>query len=436
MNAALVMCAAVALGPQPADTLHLSALQTLAIAEDTRTARLELEREASGLRAENLKVARLPQIQMRGDASYQSEVIDIPIDNPAFSVPSPPKERYEVALETDWMVWDGGLVDAQRAVENAQLASTLAGLDAEIFGVRMEVANSFFSALLLQEQVHEVEVLIGDLETRLEEMRVRVDQGAALPGDTASMRAELLVARQQRDAIGNERRVALSDLSRLIGRPIDDAEVLALPDLSAQMAAQPLGAVASDTISTLPLNMRTHPQFGAFEAARKSRDMQVQAIRVTARPSVSVFGQFSLGTPGFDQFNDSLHEYWRAGARVRWAPWNWDRRDREVQEVQVQQRLIDNQEQRFSDQLFRLLQRPMRVMEYLRTALGSDDEIIALREQAEEFARIQFEERAISGSAYTRARSDLQEARIARLRHRAELVRAQAQYLITLGVEF
>ena len=77
----------------------------------------------------------------------------------------------------------------------------------------------------------------------------------------------------------------------------------------------------------------------------------------------------------------------------------------------------------------------MRTMEYMSTALESDDQIIALREEAEAHARVQFEERAISVSAYTTALTDLQEARIARLRHRAELARAQAYYLITLGVE-
>ena len=158
-------------------------------------------------------------------------------------------------------------------------------------------------------------------------------------------------------------------------------------------------------------------------------------VDASGRPTVALFGQLSFGSPGFDQFNNDVHEYWRAGIRVQWSPWDWARDQRRVEEIQVQQQIIDTREERFSDELVRALQRPLQTMEYMQTALLSDDKIIALREQAEAHALAQFEERTISVSAYTDVRTDLQEARIARLRHRAELARAQAYYLITLGVE-
>ena len=413
-----------------ADTVHLAELQALAITEDARTQRGPLEREAATLRVDNLGVGRLPQFQLRADVAYQSEVIDIPIDNPSFMLPAPPKERYEVALDTDWTLWDGGLISARQAIEEARLAATLAGLDAEIFGTRAAVSNAYFSALLLQEQMRQAEVLLEDLGTRLAELRSRVEVGAALPGDTSSLRAEMLTAEQRRDASASERRVALDVLSQLTGRTLDASEVLALPDLTGQVSRFP-----SRSAESLTPELRIHPQFNAFDAARATADRRVDAVAASARPAVSVFGQVSYGSPGFDQFNDSLHDYWRAGVRVRWAPWTWNRRGREIREIQVQQRVIDTQEKHFSDELLRILQRPIRTIEYMRTALESDDAIIALREDAEQFARFQFEERAISVSAYTDARSKLQDARIAQLRHRIELARAQAQYLITLGVE-
>ena len=416
---------------QSADTLHLGRLQALATASDARTSTLALEREASDLRTRNLDVARLPQFQVRGDASYQSEVIQLGLDNPAFSVPVAPKDRIEVGLDAEWSLWDGGQVEARKSVEAARLAGTLAAVDAAIFATRVEVTDAFFSALLLQEQVNELEVLIDDLDVRAEEMSARVEQGLALRGALASLRAEVLGARQQRDALASERRVAIGILSRLTGQRLDGSEVLALPDLSAEMAEY----ADQGALAPLPAASRVHPQFAAFEAQRAGWARQADALDLADRPAVSVFGQLNVGSPGYDQFNDSLHEYWRAGVRVRWSPWSWNRDRRDIEETLVQRRLIDVQEEHFSDQLLRALERPLRTIEYMRTALESDDEIITLREEAEAHARVQFEERAISVSAYTTARSELQEARIARLRHRAELVRAQAHYLITLGVE-
>jgi len=421
-------------GFQEADTLRLAALHVLAVEEDARTRRVELERRAADLRMENLTVGQLPQFQLRGDAAYQSEVITLPFEGPDLSPSSPSKERYELALEADWKVWDGGIASARRDVERAGLSSTLATLDAEVFQIRAEVTDAFFSALLLQEQVREVDLLIEDLESRLLEVRVRVEQGAALPGDMASMRAELLGAAQHRDRLVHERRTALRVLARIVGRPIAADAVLTLPQLSEQMAAH-VAAGAADPRSQLPAEARLHPQFAAFDAQRATRERQAAAVEARRRPSISLFGQLAYGSPGFDQFNDSLHEYWRAGVRVQWAPWSWNRHEREIEELSLQRRIVDTHEERFSDVLLRALEQPLGTIAHMRAALDSDDEIVALREEAETYARAQLEERAIPVSTYTRARTDLQDARIARLLHGIELARAQARYLITLGVE-
>lgn len=114
LSAAPVSSATCATGvPMPSlqapDTLRLGALQARAVDEDARSRRAELERTAADLRLENLSVSRLPQLQVRGDASYQSEVISLPVESPTFAGPLPPKERYELALDVDWRLWDGGV---------------------------------------------------------------------------------------------------------------------------------------------------------------------------------------------------------------------------------------------------------------------------------------------------------------------------------------
>ena len=237
------------------------------------------------------------------------------------------------------------------------------------------------------------------------------------------------MARQRRDELVHERRTVLRVLSDLVGGGVDEDAVLVLPDLSEEMRAW--SGPDTDSSSGLPGRARVHPQFAAFEAQRMARERQ----GASRRPSVSVFGQVAYGSPGFDQFNDSLHEYWRAGVRVQWSPWNWNRREREIQELAVQRRIIDTHEERFADVMLRALERPLGTMEHMREALAYDDEIVALREEATEYAEARLDEQAIPASVYARVRADLQTARIARLRHRIELARARAQYLITLGVE-
>jgi outer membrane protein TolC len=150
--------------------------------------RLELQEAATGLRLRKIDVERLPQVRVRGEATHQSEVPGIPVNLPNVEVPQPPKDRYEAALHADWLLYDGGVLDARRRIERAQLAVAGAELASELYPLRVEVTEAFFTALLLQERMGEVTTLIEDLGVRLSEVRAQIRAGAALPGDTAAVR--------------------------------------------------------------------------------------------------------------------------------------------------------------------------------------------------------------------------------------------------------
>ena len=417
---------------QPQDTLRLSDLQDLAVERDPRSSQTELEERASRLRREGLGSARLPQFQLRSDASYQSEVTEIPVELPGVTVGRPPKDRYEAALNATWVVWDGGRIAAQQDLERTRLALSMSGLDAELYQVRVEVSEAYFGALLLQEALAETETLIEDLRSRQAEVRDRVASGAALPGDTALIGAELLRAAQQRDALGANHLAKLDQLAHLSGRPIAASDVLAVPDLSARVSA--LSSLLAGP-AALPEDLRVHPRFDVFDAERQQLASEAGVLDSGGLPQLQAFGDLLYGSPGFQQFTEDLHDYWRTGVRLQWAPWDWGKRSRDREVLRLRATVVDTREDAFQEEIVRAVQLPLRSVEQLQAALLSDEAIITLREQVVRQARAQFEERAIPASIYTRARTDLNEARIARLRHRAELARAQARALMTLGLE-
>ena len=121
--------------------------------------------------------------------------------------------------------------------------------------------------------------------------------------------------------------------------------------------------------------------------------------------------------------------------QVRWSPWTWGSRRREVEAIHLHSELVDRRERLFTDRLIQTLHGPVRSMEAMTSALATDDEIVRLRELAEAGARARHSERAIPASVYVDARTELQTARIQRIRHRIELERSRAHYLTTLGVE-
>lgn len=404
-----------------ADTLRLGALQDAAVQRDPRARQAQMQARATELRLRSLDAERLPQLGLRAEATRQSEVASLPIDMPGIEVPEPPKSRYEAALEAQVTLYDGGVLSGRRDVERARLQTAQAQLAAQLHPLRMEVTEAFFAAFLLQERMAEAGTLLDDLEARLAMVRAQARAGTALPGDTAALRAELLGAAQQRAELAADRRAALHVLAQLTGREVGDADVLALPGIA--------GGMGTDGVAGV------HPQYAVFAAERARLEREETLVRARTQPQVSAFGQLAYGRPGLAQFREDLHEYWIGGVRVRWQPWDWGAAGRDRAILGVQRQIVDTEEAAFTDRLRREVQDELQAAGRLRDVLAVDDRIVGLREQVERQARVQLEERAITAAAYVDARTDLQEARVTRQRHRVELARAQARYLTTLGLE-
>src|SRR5690606_20501392 len=139
------------------------------------------------------------------------------------------------------------------------------------------------------------------------------------------------------------------------------------------------------------------------------------AVRSRTRPQVSAFGTYAYGRPGLSLFTDDPHDWWLAGIRLQWAPWNWGTTARDVEVLRIRGLILDAQEEAFTDRLRRQVQQPIETMDRLRATIELDEQIIVLREQVERQARAQLEERAITAADYIEARTDLQEARVALL---------------------
>jgi outer membrane protein TolC len=413
------------------DTLRLPELQQAALRQDPRARQAALQTQATELRLANLHAERLPAFAGRAQATHQSEVPAIPISLPGGAAPPiPPKDQYEARVEVEQLLYDGGVLSRRRGAERAQLGVEQARVAADLYPLRDEVNEAFFTAFLLQERAAEVSTLIEDLEARLAMLRAQVRNGAALPGDTAVVLATELKAMEDRAEVAAGRRAALGRLSVLTGTAVSEQDVLALPRLADEVEG--LRAAAGGAAPLIP---RARPEYAVFAARRERLERDGAVVAARLRPQVSAFAQLAVGRPGFAQFEREIHDYWLAGVRMRWAPWTWGTNDRERALLGVQRQIVDTEEAAFTARLQRQVQDELAEMARLEAALETDERIIALREQVERQARAQFEERVITAAAYVDARTDVQGARLARQRHRVELARARASYLTTLGIE-
>lgn len=407
---------------QIADTLRLPELQARAVRHDPRSAQDSLENMASGLRTRDIEAARRPSLSLRGEGAVVSEVTDFDLGGPGAAAPTVPQDRQEAALDLVWRLWDGGRTGAELGVETSRRVRAEVQLERDLFLLRGEVNAAFFAAVLTQSRRSELELLKQDLEARLTEAVGRVAAGAALPADTARLRAELLVLGQGSDGAAAELRGALDILESLTAQRIPDDVVLIVPVLESHMEA-------------LLASPRRHPQYRVFDAERDRLEAEDRVAALRSRPMADLFATAAFGRPGLNQFRDDIHGYGQAGVRVTWSPWNWGTTKRAVELVEVRRRVLETEEASFTARLQRATSPPLRRIAALRSAIATDERIVELRALVERQALARLDERAIPVSWWIESRTDLQQARLDRLRHHAELAQAQAEYLTTLGVE-
>jgi len=408
------------------DTMRLAELRDAAVRNDPRTAQVVLRVEALELQRENLRAERLPVVGVRAEGARQSDVMVLPgaVDGGRVT---PPRDRFQVAVDANQLIYDGGLLARREAVEAARHAEALAALEAALYALRAEVNAAFFAVLMLQARESEFQLLVQDLETRLGETRAAVREGAALAGDTAAIESERLAALLRIDETYAERRAAQAVLSQLTGRPVSDQDVLALPN-QAQLVAQIRSRESAE-------ELRERPEFRGFALLRERLQREAEFVASRTTPRVHAFGQGGVGRPGpFLPFDDGVNDFWSFGLRMEWQPGPWGTTGRERNLLRIQAEVATTEEAAFAAALERQVAADEEGMDRLERALVTGERIVSLREQIERQAGAQLREGSITASQYVTARTDLLTARLEQQRRRIEMEQVRARYLTLLGV--
>jgi outer membrane protein TolC len=408
------------------DTLSVERLQEAALRSDPRANQRALLRAATDLRLAVIAADRLPQLEINGQGTHQSDVTRPTFGIPGVTVPDFPKDRWQTTLDMEQRLYDGGEVARRRELEEARHAESQAALDVALYDLRSEVNSAFFSAFLLEKRSAEYDALVADLDARLAAVRARVEAGTALGRDAAEIEAERVRAGLQRDEARASRRASLAILGDLVGEPIDTTAVLVLP------TGEPERTQPADLATVAALRRR--PEFDQFRQSRARLDREVAYTSAENRPRLFAFGQAGVGLPGLDQFRQSSDAFYQAGIRVEWRPWTWRSAGRKAAAYRLQQDVVATEEKALGRRLARAVVTDLEDIGRLKTALADDERIVALRTEVERQARAQYDEGAITTPDYVETRTDVLEARLTLERHRVELAQARSRYLTTLGI--
>ncbi|MDR2563608.1 MAG: TolC family protein [Prevotellaceae bacterium] len=305
----------------------------------------------------------LPQVSFNAQASYQSDVVRVPIDIPGVDIPSQSREQYRATLDVSQTLWDGGSVASQRRLTALSNELDKEGVDVALYALRERVNNLFFGILMLGEQLKQLDILNDDLQNGHRMVEAFVRSGTAMQSDADAVRVEILNTMQRKAELLSARAAYLEMLSAMTGAKIDTSTVFVKPV-----------DVMVDRVAAL-----ARPELALFDRQLALFDARQDAVAAKNMPRISLFLQGGYGKPGLNMLSDKFDFFALGGLRLTWNFGGLYTRKNELGAIAAGRNLTDVRRETFvfnvelqSSKLYGEIEKARRLIEL-------DDEIISLR---------------------------------------------------------
>ena len=375
---------ALNLGVHSQSSLDIQTCYALAEENYPLTKQREVIRSSKEFFQENLRRSQWPQLIVAGQATYQSEVTQLPIQLPGQDIQVLSKDQYRLYGEISQALYQGGLIRYQKEAEEARALSEEQGLEAELYKLKGQINQLYFGLLLVDEQLKQLELLKADIQLGIKKAEAGVAGGVAFQSGVDLLMAERLKAEQKNIELRAMRRVFMDRLGMFIHQELSDGVVFEIPP-------------------SLPLSDDMHrPEVIHFQSLRRTLGVHEKILQTKTLPRLSLFFQGGMGRPALNMLSNAFEPYYLGGLRLSWNFAAFYTLKNEKSLNRLNQRKIDIQEETFLFQThFNLLQQDVELEKWNQLLL-SDDEIIALREKIKKATLAQLENGVIGSSDYLR----------------------------------
>jgi outer membrane protein TolC len=402
---------------QTADTLTLDICQKKALENYPMIKQKDLINKTSELKLFNIAKTYLPQLSLNGQATYQSDVTELPIHIPGIQIPSLYKDQYKATFDVTEVIYDGGLTSKQKKLEQVSLQSNLQSLETELYKLKDKVNTIYFGIIALQESKKLLLLQKEEIKNNLSKVASGVKNGAVLQSNADVLNAEIIKIDEEIIELESGIESGLSMLGDYVNSKISETSVLKLPE-----------AIVGGTDYNI-----ARPELKSFDLQQQTLDVSKSLLDCKLIPRVSGFGEIGYGRPGLNMLSNNFDSFYMIGAKVSWTIWDWNQNKNEKQLLDLQSQTLTTQKDLFNQGIKIMLEKNISDIQKYQDLLTKDKEIIALRTKITASAESQLENGAITATEYLTELNEESQAKINLETHKIELVKAQIDYLTTKG---
>lgn len=400
---------------QPGQSLTLDSCYAMAKRNYPLVKQFELIERSKEYSLENTSKGYWPQFTINGQATYQSDVTQIPISIPNMPIPQLSKDQYRIYGEVVQPVTDLVTIGTQKEWVKTNAGVEMQKAEVEMYKLKERVNQLFFGMLLIDVQVQQAELLKKDLQAGLDKTQAAIMNGIALKSNADLLKAEMLKVQQRVIELKNVRKGYAQMLTMFTGKSIDENTILEEPKVTA----------------TVPSINR--PELTLFEMQEKTFDVQRKLITARTFPRLSLFVQGGYGRPGLNMLNDEFDSYYIGGLRLNWNLSSFYTYKNDKQLLTVNASQLEVQKEVFLFNTNYTLTSQSSEIAKLEELIKTDNEIITLRENIRAASEAQLGQGIITANDYVVNANATDQARQNQQLHQVQLLMARYNYQTTSG---
>lgn len=372
-----------------------------------------------GIDLKNAAYAWLPHLNISGKATWQSEVVEMPMEIPGMDI-NIPHDQYGLTAEFTQQIWDGGTSRSQKELAEAGAEVKKTQLETNLWSIRSRVQNVFLGIILIDKQLELNRLLRESLERSSEEVKSRMEAGVALPSDLDQVSVNILSCLQQRASLDADRKSYVKILGLLTGRDMTNVEL----------------AVPQDAVNYVDDGARdfeTRPEMAFYAAQLKQNEYQRRQLNTLISPKLNLSLQGGYGRPGMNMLSGDFSGYFVAGLKLQWNIGALYTRGLDKRKVNADAQKIDLTRKSFILNSSVEAEQKNNAILKARDVLEKDSEIIGLRQRIRASGENQYREGTIKMNDYLSMLDEEYKAKANESMHEVQLMMAVYDMKNTIG---
>jgi len=357
----------------------------------------------------------LPQMDIVGQATYQSEVTVFALPGGP-SIPAMSKDQYSFGPSVNYSLTNHNEIKTENELDAAKTELSLNQYDIDQQRLKERITN-LFANILIQQKNKEIQFLRkSDLNTQLKKISSGVSDGSTLKSNQLVFESEILVSDQHIEDIDATLLGMIQEINILTGLQLNNKTEFQL-----------------NKITTIDSSAINRPELRVFQSQEKVLSLQKSLIKKQEKPTVYLLGQGLYGRSGYNILNNDFRPYGIAGLGLNWSLNNLMTSPKKEKTIDINQQLVNRQHELFSMNLEASLASKSAEINKYPDIISKDEQIVEKRKQILKVVASQLENGAITSTEYLTELNAENSAELNMLLHQVQSEIAKNQYNTLLG---